>query len=356
MTHVCPQDEQQISVSNASDALYLAQIIDCTGSGSFAVDWMGKVQIEATITIPNGVFLQISGSDGAIIDGRNKLRTFNVSSGSLHLSSLALENGYAESGAAIEALLSHVTLVNCSFTGNNATEFGGAISVDGTTLVLQGTNYFGRNTADSQGGAIRAENSSVLLSGNSSFELNTAGRGGAIATITDCQLNLTGISLFQDNNGTTSGGGIFGLASNMIISGDGVTSRFSGNSALSEFGGGIYWRGEDETHSISIEMPLEMVSNSAPTGGAIYLSGEGLQVKLDGIHFQSNVASKNGGALVAYLSGLEDRQAVIQDCSFEGNTAEISGGAMVISEGFVTTRDCIFENNLAGEPPRCRCK
>lgn len=135
----------------------------------------------------------------------------------------------------------------------------------------------------------------------------------------------------------------------MDASGDEASLFFVQNIATAEFAGEIYWRGDDGTQTVSIEAPLVMVNNSAPTAGAIYLSGSRLHVFIDGAHFHSNMASKNGRAMVTYLVGQRDEHGVVQGCTFQGNTAGENSGALVVSAGFVGTRESIFEYNLVGE-------
>lgn len=350
MASVCAPDMQFLTVASASEALAFAQAVNCTGPGSFSVDWTGTVETQATVSISNGTTLVISGSQDAIIDGGGQIQMFDVSSATLKLSNLVLENGNSSEGGAIKALSSNVTVTDCVFVENHASLNGGAIYVaDETILSFEGTNDFSGNSAAVQGGAVGSVSSSIVVGGTATFEDNIAERGGAISVRADGQLVLTGTSLFLNNTGTTSGGGIFGIYSNLNASGDGASSSFIGNHAEAEFGGGIYWRGEDEEDSIIIEIPLDMVDNSAPTGGAIYLSGDGLQVLVEGARFTSNKATKNGGALVMYIAGIRGNPAALDSCTFVRNTAEGNGGALVASAGFTTVSNSLFQDNWAGE-------
>lgn len=348
MATACSSDTQVIEVKNSNDALRLAEIVNCTGSGSFFVHWTGRVETPVTIVISNGTSLNVTGLEGGVIDGGSMVQLFSVSSATLSLSDLALEYGNATDGGVLQALTSTIFVMDCNITANFGTNYGGAFALEDTALFLDGNVTFRDNRASSQGGAIRATLSSVVIGGTSRFEDNYAGeRGGGLALIASCQLNLTGESYFVKNAAGTSGGSIFGIFSDMNISGHEARAYFAGNVAGAEFGGALYWRGDEA--SISIEAPSYFVNNSSPTAGAIYLSGDGLQASISDTVFESNVASKNGGALVMYVIGLSSSFAVVQGCRFDGNIAEVSGGAMVASAGFITVEDSIFRYNIAGE-------
>lgn len=339
------------SISDPSDALILAQALNCTGSIPVVVEWTGRVAPGVTFSVSNGTLLSIFGSQGAIIDGSDQDQLFYVSSATLHLADLEIVNGFADSGGALHALSSNISVVNCNFTDNRASKHGGAIfAEDDTILTLEDSVYFSGNNAslDGYGGAISLSSSSATIGGISTFEANSADRGGAIYAAHGSELNLTATSHFSGNTARASGGAMFGVASDMYALGDGATA-FEVNSASTEFGGAFYWLSEDRESTVSVEAPWTFWMNSGPTGGAMYLSGEELQVLVEGARFESNVASKNGGALLTHAIGQNTDDALIQGCTFKGNAASLDGGAAVISGGFVSIRDSIFHGNQAGE-------
>lgn len=97
---------------------------------------VGGKGAKTTISVSSGTFLNVIGSHGAVIDGGNQVQLFMVSSGFLYLSDLILENGCMNSGGTIQALSFYVMVVDCNLTSNVATEFGGAIPMVNTTLIL----------------------------------------------------------------------------------------------------------------------------------------------------------------------------------------------------------------------------
>ncbi|CAM9519564.1 unnamed protein product, partial [Sphacelaria rigidula] len=101
----------------------------------------------------------------------------------LSLTNLKLQNGNGVEGGAIAGRFATVYCTNCSFTGNEATEGGGALAVTGSDVAFLGDTYFGQNVAvDGQGGALRLQDSSTLFEGgNVIFEANRASEGGAIS-------------------------------------------------------------------------------------------------------------------------------------------------------------------------------
>lgn len=342
----CSSDIELVEVTNSSDARRLAEIVNCTGSGSFIVLWTGRILINATLDISNGTSLNVTGLEGGVIDGGNIVRLFNVSSSTLSLSNLALEHGNATSGGAIQASASDIIVTDCNITANSGTDFGGALSLEDSTLVFGGNVTFQRNRATSQGGAVYVISSSVTLGGTARFEDNICERGAALA-LEFSLLNLNGESYFVNNTAGVSGGSIFGVDSTMNVSGQEAYAYFAGNFAGTDFGGALYWRGNDA--SISIEAPSYFVNNSGPTAGAVYLSGRGLQAFLSETIFESNVARKNGGALVTHSIGLPSSFSVVQGCVFDGNKAEINGGAILASSGYVSLQNLTLRHNIAGK-------
>lgn len=354
MVSSCATYEEWYNVTNSSDAFQLAQAVNCTGGSRLVTaEWTGRIAPNVTFTVSNGTSLRIIGSAKAVIDGRDELQLFNVSSATLHLSNLSLSNGLATSGGAIEATSSNVTLVNCNLTENSATESGGAILATSTNLVLEGLSHsWGNNASDGLGGVLFARLSSVTLAGITSFENNFANRGGAIAVRSATKFTIEGGSKFIDNAATATGGALYGSASDLYVTDDDASLVFEMNTVETIFGGAMYWRSGNVDCSVNIESPCTFFNNSAPTGGAMYLSGEELEVVVKDAQFDSNTATLNGGALATHAIGAYTDEAIFQGCTFVRNTAGLEGGAAVVSAGSVTIYDSIFQGNLAGEMQR----
>lgn len=64
----CPLQTQSINVSTTADALHLANAVRCEGTGSFVVEWFGRVAVGATISVSNGTTLDItSATPGTVV-------------------------------------------------------------------------------------------------------------------------------------------------------------------------------------------------------------------------------------------------------------------------------------------------
>lgn len=120
-----------LDVHDADDATDLAKALRCSGSAELTVDWYGDVQLPQTLTVGNSTILNITGSEGAIIDGGGRIQLFAISGEStLNLRNVSLEGGWApDGGGAISASeTSQVFLRDCKFLGNNATYHGSEFS------------------------------------------------------------------------------------------------------------------------------------------------------------------------------------------------------------------------------------
>lgn len=116
-----------VTVSTSDDAKELAEALTCTGSVHIVVNWLGRVELTQTVVVGNSSTLDIVGSEKAIIDGNRGIPLIKVSGGaSLNLFNISLEDGEASDwGGAVFANESSITLDSCHFSGNNATYSGG---------------------------------------------------------------------------------------------------------------------------------------------------------------------------------------------------------------------------------------
>ena len=63
----CPSQTQSIEVSTTDDALYLSNAVRCEGTGSFVVEWFGRVAVASTISVSNGTTLEITSATSGIL-------------------------------------------------------------------------------------------------------------------------------------------------------------------------------------------------------------------------------------------------------------------------------------------------
>ena len=138
-----------------------------------------------------------------------------------------------------------------------------------------------------------------------------------------CEFDYNNGAVFYEGNGNIT---IFGTHfTGNWREGDGGALMIAGAKIVE-----IYWS--------------EFISNTATTGGALYLFSSAMNIA--GTSFTDNRATESGGAIVAL------RSAVIMDaCSFENNSAEVSGGALYLEGNTVSMAyftGSIFTLNRAG--------
>ena len=130
-------------------------------------------------------------------------RVFNLTSGSVSISGVTIQNGTAafEGGGILNS--GTLTLNNGTVSGNTATGRGGGIAGPNGTLTLNNSTVSG-NTVNDSGGGINLLFGMVTLN-NSTVSGNTAGDGGGI--VNTGLLNLTN-STVSGNTASQGGGGI----------------------------------------------------------------------------------------------------------------------------------------------------
>jgi predicted outer membrane repeat protein len=215
-----------------------------------------------------------------------------------------------------------------------------ACSLEG--FVLQhGTGSIRPPFGVSVGGAILLQNSSMTIR-NCRFAGNSASNGGAIffsggnATITDCA--------FNGNVATTYGGAISGssgylnisdctFAANVAQTGDGAVSlaenasatiaqtSFLGNSARAGAGLNI---GQSSAHADLTDCTFAKNRATALHGGGLRVD-EGYVI-LQGCLFRENVAVLDGGGLIL----LDAAFGLVGNCTFVGNQADRLGGQLAL--------------------------
>lgn len=269
------------------------------------------------------------------ISGSNAARIFNITSENVFLRDIIFVDGYSTDGGAITG--TSYGVLSCTFIGNRANNYGGAI-VNGNAencIFMDNVAYYG--------GAIY-DGSSV----NCTFESNKATYGGAIYNTyaNDCR--------FITNTAFSSSGAMEGNSA--------VNCRFIGNSATlygalskasaqnctfinnsaSGFGGAI---GSDSSASnctfinnyaseggavhMGYVINCEFKDNHAQYGGAFSGNGNSAENSI----FINNYAEEFGGALVNVYA---------VNCQFISNHAR-EGGAMYDN----SAKNCTFTNNYA---------
>jgi adhesin HecA-like repeat protein len=265
----------------------------------------------------------------------------------LDLDSCAFEGNWAESGGALgaEGGLT-VTIAQTAFTGNTATNTGGAlrlVAYPGTTLRLSvRDSHFSHNIAGF-GGAVGLVADSTLQGSwpelmadlvRTEFLANHApnGYGGALGTL-PYGLDAVALrvalrdSLFQDNDAYRGGAVLVGVGLADVTS-----SRFLGNDATAA--GGAVWAGAmgGQVGSARVSGSRFATNTAATDGGAVWAEG-GLEIHRSS--FVDNQAGGVGGAVWAGGGTLVTRS------TFSGNVAQ-TGGGLWAGDAFVQVFQSTF--------------
>lgn len=273
--------------------------------------------IDSKTTIKNTKFVNNeTGFNGGAIGTRRTINNEDITNGSHENHSLIISDS--------------------AFIGNKAT----GTTTDRGDNKLQGGN----------GGAIANSFNNTQIS-NTVFEKNEAINGGAVynqslyntnnqAQETDKGGDIKFADVtFDGNKASTNGGAIFNDANtNAELSG---TVVFSGNEA-GNAGGAIFVA--DASSSMEIASGAVFKSNSAKLGGAIYNKGN--LGTLDGVTFEDNTAETNGGAILNSNGGTI---ASITNSIFKNNTSTNGGGAAIYNKGgeIAEISNTVFEGNIA---------
>ena len=267
-------------------------------------------------------------------------------------------------GAALYGAPNRLTITNCKFTNNYAPSIGGAVVVVDSTVTIKGTTFSGNSiAADGLGGAIYIDGCPTVTIENSKFDANKAvqsdGGGGAfyassVNTLTVTSSNFTNNvgfvagaiaafnvsnfnvrdSAFRNNNASEEGGAIWMFNSTASM----ANTDFMANIVSSGRGGAIY-SGGDRTLTVSNSRFTNNKVNSG-NGGAIYKSSSSLSVTDSS--FTGNMASK--GASV-YIYGVSS--GTVTRSNFTDGVASDSGGAIYSDSSTLTVTNSNLNNNRA---------
>jgi predicted outer membrane repeat protein len=281
----------------------------CNDIITFDPDLAGEtILLTSQIDIDKNLTIDGKGLDPHIkISGGDAVRVFNVTGSWINnFYHLDIINGYEDDGGGIHNSESALTIIDCNFSNNSATN-GGAL-------------YNGGN----------------LTIKRSVFSENAASIGGAIYHF-HYTLDITN-TRFNGNAALTWGGAIF---SNSTIGQTSIKgSLFSDNRAgelINGEGGAIYNNG-----TVDLITKTTFSGNySDKDGGGIYNTGT--ITSLERSTFSTNTADNNGGGI---LNGSAGGDLLVVNSTFSGNNASGKGGG-VMSEGLLTVTNATFSRNGA---------
>ncbi len=340
-----------LQMDNVSFTNNSAQASNAEGGG--AVGLFSKADL-TNITFTGNTVEGGTGGGGAMFLGAESLttlsaNTFKDNTSSINGGALATrEYSLANNKAAT------LDITGSSFTGNKATEKGGAFyntfyNSDTKEGFVSISNTSFTNNEAKDGGAIfnsgnpdKGGNKAALTLAQSTFEGNKASQnGGAIYNAGN--LDISG-STFKANQATNYGGAMYinTLLENGTLTG-GITnitdSTFDGNSSASLGGALFVHNGETNVKN------SQFINNSAEWSGAIFTaSNANMVLSIEDSLFENNTA-KDTGALSAMS------KTTVKNTTFKGNTATETadgGGAMFVgSIGKVWVDGSTFESNTS---------
>jgi predicted outer membrane repeat protein len=187
-------------------------VLDGTGLVNATILTIDGGQTEATVlrglTFRNGTTGATTPQTVGVLVGGALI----VNQASPRIESCIFENNRATRGGAIYFRRSASQVIGCSFQGNVATEFGGAIRGYAAAVLIDGCT-FESNSATQVGGAVSirgAESFGASTLRNSLFRLNSASGGAGLSLSQATQSTATlveGCTIVQ-NAASSSGGGV----------------------------------------------------------------------------------------------------------------------------------------------------
>ncbi len=149
----------------------------------------------------------------------------------------------------------------------------------------------------------------------------------------------TGFGIKGNASGTLSINGAGVSGSSLIVNQTAASMTMEklsvSNAKGNSFGGVLYSYGELNV------IDLEFKSNSATTGGAIYLASGEATIKNS--NFEGNSATASAGAIRTEAN--KDIILMLLNNTFKGNQAGTNGGAVNHNGGKLNLTDCIFKDN-----------
>lgn len=342
-------------MENTTVANLLADSMLCSG-GTFDVEWRGYVSVNRTLHVIGGTVLDIVGTSDAVADGGGRTRLFSAVNGSLRVSNMHMSNGTATDGGAVYAAQqSEVILRRLNFSSSTADGYGGAIHLDNSSLKLEASSTFTGNSAI-YGGAISVFNSSTFVQHVENDEIcrfvgNEAQDGGAVYVSGGS--SVAGYSWAHSTTSTnyvpSSPRSSYSMSSLYGSANDSARNIYTSDFDYSEDSSSTAWTMPTKTSFVrniaqgsggAVYMDsfsswvwvgeTTFEENSADTGGALFIGNE-VVVEWGGLTvFSSNSARGDGGAVASATGAPSPRIYITDDVSFFDNECRGSGGALAL--------------------------
>ena len=358
-----------VTTLNSTGTGSLAAAIDLANASSpssdtitFAPGLTGAIEMPEGVTITDSVTITGPGRDALSLSGGGTHQILILGNGfdaptiDVAISGLTLTKGTGNdnSGGAMYAYPTNLTLTGDSFTGNEAGGYGGAVFLAGGSLDVEGTDFAGNTSADG-GGAVLVFGTQSARIAHSAFTNNTStatfddqASGGAIISIVS---NLAiDASTFTGNSAGSSGGAISAYGNTLTISG----SEFDGNTATAGNGGAL---AIGDTDSVAISASTLAGNTAGGAGGAIAMEDRRVTGSSSLTVTDSTITANTArgevddgsgytGGTIALISPIGVQ---LDHVTMTGNTS--TGGAALDApqSGYLITNSALFNPGSQGE-------
>ncbi len=245
-------------------------------------------------------------------------------------------------GGAISNESASVSMSDCVLKDNVSISNGGAMHNIASSPEISDSIFFnntcGTTLEAGQGGAIFSEDSSSPSIASCKFVTNSANDTGGAVISNQSGINISD-SVFADNTANWGGGmAVHDALGSVTIDGN----WFYGNTAA-QSGGALDTMSCDSLISASV-----FADNSALNGGAVSVRGDG------DVTFQTSLLAGNhavgAGAVGAGVNISSSSQTDLVNCTFVGNEAQTTGGAIEdAGTGVISVINSIFWGDVPSE-------
>lgn len=299
------------------------KIIDSTGRGMLSSD--GSSDIRA-ITVVSGAKLVIDGVE---------IRNYHSSGNGAGIR--VEDNGY-------------FNLVSGKLTGNSSELQGGAVYAFNANSVDFSSGEISGNSALNGGGIAfyrsdsLSENSVYTLANLTVTENNATENGGGIYVESPIFVSIENLTV--DNNTAQQNGGGFFFNSTASLTVD-AKSSISGNTAVENYGGGVYFYASTALKGSSFTLNGGKVNNntSKNNGGGIYFAVADASTKpqfvLNSGEVNGNSAGSSGGGVYMYRKS----DFTMNGGSVANNSAQNYGGGIFVEGGLSGANASSFTMN-----------
>lgn len=320
--------------------------------------------IEANVATINGGGIASDASSTTIIRTNVLANSANVGAG-IHtrMGNLQLEESFltdnraTQAGGALRSETSTVRAIGTAFNNNmvtaNGSRGGGIDILRGELSLIDATFSFNAagsdlsRVAESQGGAISILEAHAVIDGGRFLNNSAFGHGGGIWS--DSSLLLVNDSEFRHNNSTADGGAIKAQKTELEID----SSQFTYNSALGR-GGAILVDSSTSTlpppevSSLRVRN-TEFTNNTAGfAGGAIAVHlYENVEIRQSLFRSNRTVSEQFSGGGGGAIYSLNTSSVAIYESVLQGNSTPGSGGALSLS-GTTNIKSSLIRDNHAG--------